>query len=198
MSELKLGDSCWCSVCGKPGRFGYLVHGDNLCWSSRVPQQIVCAACRCKGGPHNSVSLSCNAAVALEMWGWRMCVDHADAALYAYRCRNCGMEWSPQELRALDRHLMPSGICRTNCPNCTPPLPPDPGCLYRMFGKRGGLLYIGKTTRPHLRFKSHAKEKAWWRQVARIELEHFEDGLSKAEVRAIKQERPRYNIAYRS
>lgn len=70
-----------------------------------------------------------------------------------------------------------------------------PQVLYRHFNKGGELLYVGISSRVQQRTAEHAKHSNWYKQVSRIELEHFPDRLSvsEAEIRAIAYERPRYN-----
>ena len=45
--------------------------------------------------------------------------------------------------------------------------------LYRFYANDGTLLYIGITISPPQRFKQHSRDKAWWNEVARIELVQF-------------------------
>ena len=71
--------------------------------------------------------------------------------------------------------------------------------LYRFFDAGKALLYVGITSRPPQRFKDHGREKEWWREVATIEMQHFDDraSLEQAERKAIKRENPRYNVIYK-
>ncbi|CQR59266.1 GIY-YIG nuclease family protein [Streptomyces leeuwenhoekii] len=81
----------------------------------------------------------------------------------------------------------------------TGPLPsqPAPGCtaVYRFYGAAGELLYVGITSDPKSRWRSHAGEKPWWHEVARKEVTWFanrtEAGI--AELHAIETEGPRYD-----
>lgn len=70
-----------------------------------------------------------------------------------------------------------------------------PGVVYRMRDAGGALLYVGVTTSPATRIAHHAPGKPWWREVSRIDLEHFEtrEEAAAAEVVAIRDESPRYN-----
>lgn len=70
--------------------------------------------------------------------------------------------------------------------------------LYRFFDFHGDLLYIGKTVNPRQRLSSHSKLKDWYIDVANVELETFpsEEELDKAEVSAIKSEKPKHNIQH--
>jgi hypothetical protein len=69
--------------------------------------------------------------------------------------------------------------------------------LYRLYDARGVLLYVGISGDPEFRFTQHEKEKPWWRDVARRDIEWFEarPGAAAAEVAAIKIGRPRHNEA---
>jgi len=69
--------------------------------------------------------------------------------------------------------------------------------LYRFFDTNDVLLYVGLTIDPGARFKKHRYTKQWWRDVDRIEIQHFNDleSLRAAERRAIEDEQPLYNIS---
>lgn len=69
--------------------------------------------------------------------------------------------------------------------------------LYRFYDESGQLLYVGMTIDPSSRFRSHRYDKAWWDQIAKITLQKYDrsDELARAELHAIRVERPRYNIA---
>lgn len=71
-------------------------------------------------------------------------------------------------------------------------------CLYRMYDAVGALLYVGITNRPDLRFAQHAADKPWWREVVTIKKQWFDTRVQaeRAEIIAIKRERPRYNIEH--
>lgn len=71
-------------------------------------------------------------------------------------------------------------------------------CLYRMYSRLGTLLYIGITNSPPDRFAQHATDKPWWPEVAHISKEWHptRPAAEHAEQRAIKRERPRYNIEH--
>lgn len=70
--------------------------------------------------------------------------------------------------------------------------------LYRLFDADDALLYVGIAGNPGRRFEQHAKAKLWWREVSRIEVEHFADRAEAlaAERLAIRDERPLYNIVH--
>lgn len=69
--------------------------------------------------------------------------------------------------------------------------------LYRFFAADDSLLYVGITNNPARRFSKHKDEKAWWLDVARIELEQHSsrDELLAAERQAVMDERPLHNKA---
>lgn len=71
----------------------------------------------------------------------------------------------------------------------------DMNAVYRMYGHSGELLYVGMTGQLR-RFDNHAM-KRWFPQVSRITLEwHPTEAAARvSERRAIRAERPRYNIA---
>lgn len=71
----------------------------------------------------------------------------------------------------------------------------QPTTVYRLFDTDDRLLYVGIAGNPGRRFEQHRTDKAWWGDVARIDLEHFatrEDALE-AERHAITTERPTHN-----
>lgn len=68
--------------------------------------------------------------------------------------------------------------------------------LYRFYDRDGRLLYVGITEKAWQRFKSHQRSKEWWTDSERAHLEHFETRKEamRAELHAIKTERPLFNI----
>jgi hypothetical protein len=72
--------------------------------------------------------------------------------------------------------------------------------LYRAYGRRGRLLYLGQTTRPDLRIRQHEADKAWAREVSRWRVERrryrSESAVLRAEAAAIRVERPLFNIEH--
>lgn len=70
--------------------------------------------------------------------------------------------------------------------------------LYRLYDEAGTLLYIGISHDPRIRFEQHAREKPWWPQVARREIQWFDDRPSAArtEADAIRAEDPEHNSTY--
>lgn len=69
--------------------------------------------------------------------------------------------------------------------------------LYRFWDTEGLLLYVGITARPWERWKAHRNEKPWWEEVASVTLQNFasREEVIVAELKAIREEKPRYNIA---
>lgn len=74
---------------------------------------------------------------------------------------------------------------------------PQP-CVYRVYDKRGQLLYIGSTRNWRKRRVQHAGTKWWWPAIGRVELEHFASVVEArdAEIEAIQAERPRMNVRH--
>jgi excisionase family DNA binding protein len=68
--------------------------------------------------------------------------------------------------------------------------------LYRIFGDRSTLLYVGITDNYDRRMRQHS-EKSWWRDVRRIDTQEFATRTEalRAETVAIKAERPLHNRA---
>jgi hypothetical protein len=71
-----------------------------------------------------------------------------------------------------------------------------PTALYRFFDADGRLLYVGITFAIRQRWYAHAQEKTWWPQVAHKQVEWLPNRYraAKAEIAAIKAERPLYNV----
>lgn len=70
--------------------------------------------------------------------------------------------------------------------------------LYRFYDLTGRLLYIGITSSPRLRFEQHKALKPWWADVAVREVTFYptRELLESAEIKAIRRERPLYNIIH--
>jgi len=76
------------------------------------------------------------------------------------------------------------------------PLVADPTTVYRFFGLRKRLLYIGVTRRGYHRIHQHSRDKEWWQEVRSATFEHFptrQEALW-AEAEAIRVENPVYNM----
>jgi hypothetical protein len=69
--------------------------------------------------------------------------------------------------------------------------------LYRHFSSDGTLLYVGQSLSAFERFRAHRRSAAWAEDatVMRIELYESRDAVRQAETRAIREEKPRFNIA---
>lgn len=46
--------------------------------------------------------------------------------------------------------------------------------VYRHYDKFGNLLYVGCTTDPETRLSGHKSVSSWYKQIAKIEMEHFD------------------------
>lgn len=75
--------------------------------------------------------------------------------------------------------------------------PPVPTALYRLYGTRDVVLYIGITAEPTERFAQHAALQTWWSEVVDRAVEWYPDRKSAAaaESAAIRTERPVYNLS---
>lgn len=67
--------------------------------------------------------------------------------------------------------------------------------LYRHFDKEGVLLYVGISLHAVYRLSQHRNGACWFSEIARVEVENFESRAAAeiAEIRAIKEEKPKYN-----
>lgn len=77
-----------------------------------------------------------------------------------------------------------------------PDIGPDrPTGLYRLFDKKGRLLYVGIGYDPKLRWARHAALTKWWKSVAAKRVEWFPTRrqAERAEIVAIQDEGPIYN-----
>ncbi len=76
------------------------------------------------------------------------------------------------------------------------PLVADPTTVYRFFGPRKRLLYVGVTRRGYHRIHQHSRDKEWWQDVRTATFEHFptrQEALW-AEAEAIWSENPIHNV----
>jgi len=66
--------------------------------------------------------------------------------------------------------------------------------LYRHYDERGNLLYVGISLSALHRLQAH-KRSRWFRKIVNVTMEWFPDRESaiRAEIEAIKAERPSYN-----
>lgn len=73
-----------------------------------------------------------------------------------------------------------------------------PQTLYRMYSRKGRLLYVGVTAIPERRLRTHSEDKDWWEDVDIIKIEHYPDRVSVeiAEIHAIHNEHPVYNKSF--
>jgi len=70
--------------------------------------------------------------------------------------------------------------------------------VYRFYNAKGDLLYVGITNRLPVRLGEHEGDKAWWSEVERITVTHLSNrkDAELLEKAAIKEEKPKYNIAH--
>lgn len=68
--------------------------------------------------------------------------------------------------------------------------------LYRLFGAKERLLYVGVASDPLKRWAQHAKQASWWPEVLATRIEWFDSRANAevAEVAAIAGERPVHNL----
>ena len=68
--------------------------------------------------------------------------------------------------------------------------------LYLLYAADDALLYVGVGFNPQVRWLHHAREKAWWAEVARKELVWYDTRAMalEAEAEAISNLSPRYNV----
>jgi len=72
-----------------------------------------------------------------------------------------------------------------------------PTALYRLFDANDALLYVGISDALKQRFAGHAATKPWWSEVKRktVEWHPARSSAAAAEITAIRDERPVYNLA---
>ncbi len=70
--------------------------------------------------------------------------------------------------------------------------------LYRFYGARDALLYVGVTDQPSQRWAEHMQQKSWWSKVRRETREWFDsrEAAEDAERKAIETEQPVYNVVH--
>jgi hypothetical protein len=76
---------------------------------------------------------------------------------------------------------------------------PERHHLYRHFASDGTLLYVGVSLSALHRLSGHKDHSHWFGDIARVDIQSFESRAAAlaAERNAIKEEKPRYNIAHR-
>lgn len=76
----------------------------------------------------------------------------------------------------------------------------DATSLYRFYGQRDDLLYVGITKTLPGRLGQHNADKQWFHLVATVKVEHFQHRSQARfeELRAIREESPAFNIADRA
>lgn len=72
-------------------------------------------------------------------------------------------------------------------------------CVYRHYDSDGVLLYVGQSVSPLVRLQQHEAGSHWADQIATVKIERFSDEYFAiaAEGRAIREEKPKYNIRRR-
>lgn len=85
----------------------------------------------------------------------------------------------------------------TDGQDASPESPPTRTALYRLRDSSGLLLYVGISEDPYRRWTEHSKDKPWWPQVGRHDIEWLDsrEQAAAAELAAIKSERPLFNAA---
>ena len=74
-----------------------------------------------------------------------------------------------------------------------------PTALYRHFTKHNTLLYIGISLSAIYRLSQHARQSHWYRMIDYIRIVHYpsRESALKAEYKAIKKEKPKFNIVHK-
>lgn len=70
--------------------------------------------------------------------------------------------------------------------------------LYRHFDAGGELLYVGISLHAVVRLTAHKSQSAWFKDIVRIEIENYSSRMEaiRAEIEAIKTEKPIYNVLH--
>lgn len=70
--------------------------------------------------------------------------------------------------------------------------------LYRHYDSKGRLLYVGISTSVLNRIMSHKSSSHWYDRIAKITIQNFKnmEELLLAERKAIKKEKPRFNLTH--
>ena len=72
-------------------------------------------------------------------------------------------------------------------------------CLYRHFGAKDELLYVGISISAMARLAQHKEASPWFEEIAKVTIEHFatrEEAIT-AEREAIAKEQPKYNVRHK-
>lgn len=71
-----------------------------------------------------------------------------------------------------------------------------PTDVYFMYDADGELLYVGISLCVPVRLEQHRRDKSWWQEVVRIEIEHHTHRRAAlfSEKMAIRMRSPKYNV----
>jgi len=94
-----------------------------------------------------------------------------------------------------------------HCAECieNPPEQPEPfmrdensTTLYRYYDSDNALLYVGISNKPGRRLQEHFKGQPWSGLIKKTDFEHFEtrEEAERAEIDAIKAEKPKHNVVH--
>lgn len=75
---------------------------------------------------------------------------------------------------------------------------PRPCYLYRLYSRTGGLLYVGISVDPKRRVKEHSRQQPWATKIHHYRATRYDsvEAAARAEVRAIRRERPKHNVLH--
>jgi len=70
--------------------------------------------------------------------------------------------------------------------------------LYRYYDSDNALLYVGISNKPGRRLQEHFKGQPWSGLIKKTDFEHFEtrEEAERAEIDAIKAEKPKHNVVH--
>jgi GIY-YIG catalytic domain-containing protein len=73
----------------------------------------------------------------------------------------------------------------------------EPNQIYRHFNAEGELLYVGISLSAIVRLAGHRNKSEWFDKIARVEIENLPNRSAalKAELLAIKTEKPKHNLS---
>lgn len=72
-------------------------------------------------------------------------------------------------------------------------------CLYRHFGAKDELLYVGISISAMARLAQHKEASPWFEEITKVTIEHFatrQEAIT-AEREAIAKEHPKYNVQHK-